>query len=88
MKVTDIYVARYFGPTAHRGARVAVRRADCRRWELVEDRDPAVDPKEQITRMAERLSGGVAVYIITEGRSGDLLVLVAHPDTVQPNKRR
>ena len=78
--MVDIYVGRYFGPTSRRGARVAVRRSDCRKWELVENRDPAVGPKEQIARMAERLSGGTVVYITTVVGTGDVLVLVAHPD--------
>ena len=77
MKVTDIYVARYFGPTAHRGARVAVRRASCREWEVVEERNLDIEPIEQIVRIAERLSGGTVVAYTTDARSGDGLLVVS-----------
>ena len=75
-----IYIGRYFGATTHRGARVAVRRARFRKWEFVEDRDPAIDPLDQMVRMAERLSGGTVVYYTTDERSGDVLLVVAYPD--------
>ena len=76
----DIYVGRYFGATSHRGARVAVRRASSRNWEVVEDRDPAIDPTGQMSRLAERLSGASVVAYTTDERTGDVLMVVAHPD--------
>jgi len=76
---TDIYIARYFGPTAHRGARVAVRRANCREWEVVEERKLYIEPIDQIRQIAERLSGGTVVTYTTDARSGDDLLVVAHP---------
>ena len=76
----EIYVARYFGPTAHRGARVAVRRANCREWEVVEERNLYIEPIEQIVRIAERLSGGTVVTYTTDARSGDDMLVVSHPD--------
>ena len=75
----DIYVARYFGPTANRGARVAVRRANCREWEVVEERNLYIEPIDQIRQIAERLSGGTVMYVTTDARSGDDLLIVAHP---------
>ena len=78
MKVTDIYVARYFGPTSHRGARVAVRRASCREWEVVADRNLFIEPIDQIRQIAERLSGGTVVVYTTDARSGDDLLVVSH----------
>ena len=77
MKVTDIYVARYLGPTVHRGARVAVRRANRLEWEIVEERNPFIGPTDQMVRMAERLSGGTVVYITTDERTGDVLMVVS-----------
>jgi len=80
MKVTDIYVARYFGPTMTRGARVAVRRANRREWEIVEERNLFIDPLDQMARIAERLSGASVVYATTDERTGDVLMVVSHPD--------
>ena len=71
----EIYVARYFSVTTHRGARVAVRRANSRKWELVENRDLFIDPLDQMARMAERLSGGTVVYVTTDERTGDVLLV-------------
>ena len=80
MKVTDIYVARYFGPTMTRGARVAVRRANRLEWEIVEERNLFIGPTDQMSRIAERLSGGTVVYITTDERTGDVLLVVSNPD--------
>ena len=73
----DVYVARYFGPTAYRGARVAVRRANCRDWEVVEERNLYIEPIEQIVRIAERLSGASVVAYTTDERTGDVLMVVS-----------
>ena len=72
----DIYIGRYFGPTTAREARVAVRRARVENWERVEDRHVFIDPLSQMARMAERLSGGSVVYITTDERTGDVLMVV------------
>ena len=77
MKVTDIYVARYFGPTMTRGARVAVRRANSESWAVVEERNLYIDPLDQMSRIAERLSGSSVVYVTTDERTGDVLMVVS-----------
>ena len=76
----EIYIGRYFGPTTYRGARVAVRRANSSSWAVVEERNLFIDPLDQMSRMAERLSGGTVVYITTDERTGDVLMVVSHPD--------
>jgi len=81
MKVTDVYIGRYLGPTMTHGARVAVRRANRLEWEIVEERNPFIGPLDQMSRIAERLSGASVVYVTTDERTGDvLMVVVSNPD--------
>ena len=71
----DIYIGRYFDHEAW----VAVRRASSRDWEVVEERNLFSNPLDQMSRLAERLSGASVVYATTDERTGDVLLVVAHP---------